>query len=124
MTQDPYIKSLKSEIADLKAEVTRQARIIKLAEMLIQPSDDGAELVGHRRFKSALLGAVRGLKFPRLGPGELADKLAYEVARAIERGTIRTRSAIDDALLDYLNIGGVGGPDTVPAWMEEYQRTA
>ena len=52
-----------------------------------------------------------------------ADALAYACAVAIRRGLIPTRSeAIDDALLDYLNIGGFGGPMDVPTWMEGYER--
>jgi len=52
-----------------------------------------------------------------------ADRLAYMCAKAIMRGDIRTRSAIDDALLDYLEVGGVGGPPDVPSWVDEYERT-
>jgi len=50
-----------------------------------------------------------------------ADRLAYHCAKAIERRDIRTRSAIDDALLDYLQIGYLYGPKTVPEWMEKYE---
>lgn len=51
-----------------------------------------------------------------------ADALAYACASAIRRGLIPTRSAIDDALLDYLAIGVFGGPMDVPTWMDEYER--
>lgn len=50
-----------------------------------------------------------------------ADALAYACAKAIRMGLIPTRSAIDDALLDYLNIGGFGGPIDVPTWMDGYE---
>ena len=52
-----------------------------------------------------------------------ADKLAYTVAKAIMRGEIRERSAVDDALLVYLNIGGIEGPKDVPTWVEQYEIT-
>lgn len=50
-----------------------------------------------------------------------ADKLAYEVAKCIERGFIGTRSGPSDALLNYLNVGGLGGPKSVPEWIENYE---
>ena len=50
-----------------------------------------------------------------------ADRLAYEVALAIQRGTIGTRSAVDDALLDYLRIGCIRGPQDVPTWIQSYE---
>jgi hypothetical protein len=50
------------------------------------------------------------------------DRLAYAVAKAIQRGTVGTRSAIDDALLDYLAIGGLDGPLDVLEWTEQYER--
>jgi hypothetical protein len=49
-----------------------------------------------------------------------ADKLAYEVAKCIERGVIGTRSGPADALLDYLNIGN-GEFKSVPQWVEFYE---
>lgn len=52
---------------------------------------------------------------------QAADKLAYEVAKCIERGVIGTRSGPSDALLDYLNIGGLDGPKSVPEWVERYE---
>ena len=52
-----------------------------------------------------------------------ADKLAYHVAVAIANGWIATRSAIDDALLNYLEIGGVDGPTDVPTWIDEYEKS-
>jgi len=50
-----------------------------------------------------------------------ADRLAYECAKAIERGAIGSRSAIGDALLDYLQIGHPDGPPDVPTWIEDYE---
>jgi hypothetical protein len=51
-----------------------------------------------------------------------ANKLAYECARAIRDGFIGERSAISDALLDYLRIGNLDGPPDVPTWMDYYER--
>lgn len=50
-----------------------------------------------------------------------ADRLAYQVAKAILRGSIRTRTGVSDALEDYLEIGGIDGPKTVPEWVERYE---
>ena len=50
-----------------------------------------------------------------------ADKLAYYCAKAIERREIGSRSAIGDALLSYLDIGGMDGPSNVPVWVEQYE---
>ena len=56
----------------------------------------------------------------RLGlPG--ANRLAYFCARAIQRGSLDSRSAISDALLDYLEIGGIDGPKDIPTWIAEYE---
>lgn len=51
-----------------------------------------------------------------------ADALAYECAKAVRSGRLDGRSGIADALLDYLNVGGFGGPLDVHAWMENYER--
>ncbi len=50
-----------------------------------------------------------------------SDRLAYEVARVIVSGILNSRSPAADALLDYLKIGS-GGPETLPAWMEQYEQ--
>ena len=50
-----------------------------------------------------------------------ADRLAYECARAVERRTIGPRSGVGDALLDYLEVGQVDGPCSVPEWVEQYE---
>jgi len=50
-----------------------------------------------------------------------ADRLAYEVAKCIERGVIGTRSGPADALLDYLEIGQPGGFQSVPEWVARYE---
>lgn len=52
---------------------------------------------------------------------EDADRLAFEVATAIRGGKIATRSRIDDALLDYLEIGAPGRPLDVPAWCDKHE---
>ena len=51
-----------------------------------------------------------------------ADRLAYQVARLVHLRVIGERSGASDALLDYLNVGGIGGPSNVPDWMKEYER--
>jgi len=50
-----------------------------------------------------------------------ADKLAYEVARLVLNNRLDSRSGASDALLIYLNIGGIDGPDSVPQWVKEYE---
>ena len=50
-----------------------------------------------------------------------ADRLAYQVATAIMRGSIAARTGIADALEDYLEIGSTDGPTTVPEWIEQYE---
>ena len=49
-----------------------------------------------------------------------ADRLAHACAKAIMRGDVRTRSAIDDALFDYLCVGD--GPKDVPSWVDDFER--
>lgn len=51
-----------------------------------------------------------------------ADALAYECARAVRSGRLDARSGIADALLDYLDIGGCGGPADVGEWMRDYEK--
>lgn len=51
-----------------------------------------------------------------------ADKLAYAVAKCVERGALNERSGPADALLDYLEIGN--RPDSftsVPQWVAWYE---
>lgn len=50
-----------------------------------------------------------------------AKRLAYAVALLIEGRIIGSRSAAADALLDYLGVGGPGGPRDVPTWITEYE---
>lgn len=50
-----------------------------------------------------------------------ADRLAYACAKAICRGDVRTRSSIEDALLDYLQVGHPDGAADVPAWIAAYE---
>lgn len=54
----------------------------------------------------------------------VGDRLAYAVAKAVMRGEYGSRSSVADALLDYLNVGGIGGPKTVLEWIEQYERAA
>jgi len=49
-----------------------------------------------------------------------ADRLAYECSRMIDQQVLGERSGVADALLDYANIGGVGGPNSIPEWQEQY----
>lgn len=51
-----------------------------------------------------------------------ADKLAYDVAKCIERGTLGPRSGPADSLLDYLAIGQPEGFSSVPEWVEWYEK--
>lgn len=53
-----------------------------------------------------------------------ADRLAYACARQVTAGKLDSRSAIADALLDYLRIGHPGGPQSVPEWMAAYEGPA
>lgn len=50
-----------------------------------------------------------------------ADRLAYCVAKCIERGALGSRSGPADALLDYLAIGQSEGFSSVPEWVEWYE---
>lgn len=50
-----------------------------------------------------------------------ADRLAYQCAQAIARRAIGTRTKISDTVEDYMNIGSIGGPQTVPDWITEYE---
>lgn len=50
-----------------------------------------------------------------------ADRLAYAVAKCIERGVLDSRSGPADALLDYLAIGQSDGFSSVPEWVEHYE---
>ncbi len=52
-----------------------------------------------------------------------ADRLAYHCANAVARRVVGSRSAIGDALLDYLEVGGMDGPKTVPEWVEKHEAT-
>jgi hypothetical protein len=49
-----------------------------------------------------------------------ADRLAREVARLIDIRIVGSRSAVADALLDYLQVGGIEGPKSVPEWCEAH----
>ncbi len=50
-----------------------------------------------------------------------ADRLAYAVARLVQSGRLDARSEAGDALLDYLQVGSIDGPQDVPTWMMEYE---
>ena len=68
--------------------------------------------------KSQTLGSIPMSRIDKIG----ADRLAYECARQVIANNIDSRSGIGDALLDYLRVGGPGYPDSVPGWMEEYEK--
>lgn len=51
-----------------------------------------------------------------------ADALAFACARQVCAGRIDARSAIGDALLNYLPVGAPGGPTDVPEWMGKYAK--
>lgn len=50
-----------------------------------------------------------------------ADALAYQCALLVMRGLLDSRSGVADALLNYLNVGGLDGPKDVPEWMRAYE---
>lgn len=50
-----------------------------------------------------------------------ADKLAYTVAKLVDRRVLDARCPAADALLDYLEIGAPDKPSTVPEWMQQYE---
>lgn len=50
-----------------------------------------------------------------------ANRLAYQVARLVLRDRISSRSGASDALLDYLNVGGIDGPKDVCEWVRAYE---
>ena len=58
---------------ELELENARLRKIITLAEMLIQPVNglDDVQLVGHAKFRRALMNAVRGYKYT--DPREVKD---------------------------------------------------
>lgn len=61
--------------------------------------------------------AGSAVRFDRRG----ADRLAYECALAVRAGKIDSRHPVADALLDYLDVGCVGGPTSVMEWMALYE---
>lgn len=50
-----------------------------------------------------------------------ADRLAYECAIAVLNRWIRARTRLADTLEDYLEIGGIDGPKTVPEWVQQFE---
>lgn len=50
-----------------------------------------------------------------------AERLAYECAKLIQMRRLDARSAVGDALLDYLEIGSMDGPPDVPTWIQDYE---
>lgn len=60
---------------------------------------------------------------PVAGDADLrgADALAYQCARLIIGGHLDSRSGVADALLNYLDVGGLSGPKDVPTWMKQYE---
>lgn len=78
-------KTLLAQVRDELAETERQRddarRIVKLAAVLIQPGDDGPQLVGARHFRESLMVAARhGAAVPDAdlvtGEAEIRDELA------------------------------------------------
>lgn len=65
-------------IVEAADEIERLQKIVSLAEMLIQPTDDGPQLIGHKNFREALLYAVRGLKYTDPRDGEI-ERLRAEI---------------------------------------------
>lgn len=52
-----------------------------------------------------------------------ADRLAHAVAILVCSGKLDSRSKVADSLLDYLEVGGLDGPSSVPEWMAEYEKS-
>lgn len=65
----------------------------------------------------------RDREIAKLSPSQrrAADRLAYAVAKCVERGVLDARSGPADALLDYLQIGQTDGHQSVPEWVAEYE---
>lgn len=92
------------------------------------------DLVKRIRREQATFGVVGTITLPAELHHELvaelerlqraADQLAYHCAMAVELRTVGSRSGIGDALLDYLEIGSIDGPETVPAWVKQYEADA
>jgi hypothetical protein len=74
---------------------------------------------GEARSRAPVGGSIPLGRVDKIG----ADRLAYECARQVMDNNIDSRSGIGDALLDYLRIGCPGYPDSVPKWMEEYEKS-
>lgn len=53
-----------------------------------------------------------------------ADRLARAVARLVQIGKLDARSEASDALLDYLGVGSLEGPGSVPEWCDQYDQGA
>jgi len=53
-----------------------------------------------------------------------ANRLARRCAEAVIRGEIDARSAIADALLDYMRVGSSGGPEDVHEWLANHPSEA
>lgn len=49
----------RTKTPDTKARLDRATKIIKLASLLIQPGDEGAQLTGHSNFRNTLMRHVR-----------------------------------------------------------------
>jgi len=76
------------------------------------------EIHGRERFLAELK-TDQTIEIERLQTS--ADRLAYTCAQAVMQGTIGSRSAIGDALLQFLQVGGIDGPKTVPEWMAAHK---
>jgi len=76
-------------------------------------------------------GSVVGVTDPKFaaslrmgGSSQNADRLARRCAEAVIRGEIDARSAIADALLDYMRVGSSGGPEDVHEWLANHPSEA
>lgn len=85
-----------------------------------------AQLTGEVEIRATATSLRRAGSIPA-GLGRIekigADRLAYECARQVIANNIDSRSGIGDALLDYLRIGQPGQPDSVPEWMDQYEKS-
>lgn len=125
--QQERVEKISTLNTKLAAAEAKNERLTRWRNLAIAAATAGAEQEVLQRFaeSEAILPIIQAWK-DKVAELEqrlaTADKLACTVAKAIMRGEIRERSAVDDALLIYLNIGGIEGPKDVPTWIEQYER--
>lgn len=114
-SQSNYCKERTAHAATRK-ELENYKADLDLAEMSVETLKQRAELA------EARVRELEGLTQNQFAK-RAADALAYACATTVKRGLIGSRSSIADALLDYLDVGGVGGPRDVCEWIDAYEKT-